>query len=176
MPRTQNYGQARGRTVLHVPLVKDRISIGFFTFFRQEVRAFSDKEIALLANFAAQAVIAMDNARLLTELRESLEQQTAMADVLRVINLNPGDVQPVFDAVLARAHRMAKADSGSLALYERGMFRMPSTFGYPPETEAYLRTGIPTTPHSRTTVPRRARVHPRSGKGRDARKRLRGLA
>jgi signal transduction histidine kinase len=127
-------------------LVKDDAAIGNFTLYRREVRAFSGREIALLENFAAQAVIAMDNARLLDELQESLEQQTAMADVLRVINLNPGDVQPVFDAALGWAHRMCKADIGALGFYEDGTFRVLSAFGYPPETEAFLRAGFPTFP------------------------------
>src|SRR5262249_11662101 len=130
--------QAGARTLLTVPMLKENELIGQISIYRQEVRPFADKHIELVSNFARQAVIAIENTRLLNELRqrtddlsEALEQQTATSEVLQVISSSPGELEPVFQAMLANAVRICEARFGNLYLHERGALRFVAGHNVP---------------------------------------------
>jgi GAF domain-containing protein len=139
----------RTRTVLAVPMLREHELIGSFTVYRQEVRPFTDKQIELVKNFAAQAVIAIENTRLLNELRQSLQQQTATADVLKVISSSPGELEPVFQAMLDNATRICEAKFGNLLLFDGKDMRVVAMHNAPREHEE-LRRRSPVIPLERS--------------------------
>ena len=155
------------RTVLIVPMLKDGEVVGAIVIYRQEVQTFNDREIELLKSFAAQAVIAIENARLLNELRqrttdlterttdltEALEQQTATSEVLQVISDSPGDLQPVFEAMLEKAVRICDAAFGNIYRWQDGALHLVAAYNTPPAL-AEARRRLPLVPSQHPIIDR----------------------
>jgi GAF domain-containing protein len=120
------------RTLVAVPMLKEDEFVGAIAIYRTEVSPFTDKQVALVTNFAAQAVIAIENTRLLNELRESLQQQTATSEVLQVISRSPGELEPVFQAMLENATRICEASCGVLYRYDHDAFQPAALCNAPP--------------------------------------------
>ena len=141
------------RTMLGVPLLRDGVPMGVFVLSRRAVRPFSDKQIELVQNFSAQAVIAIENARLLTELRGSLQEQTATSEVLQVINSSSGDLEPVFAAMLEKAIRICDANFGNIYRWDGEVLHLLASHNTPPAL-AEARKHSPLRPFAETPVGR----------------------
>jgi two-component system, NtrC family, sensor kinase len=127
------------RTYVAVPMLKESRLVGTIIIYRQEERPFTDKQVGLLTSFASQAVIAIENTRLLNELRESLQQQTATADVLKVISRSTFDLQTVLDTLVESAARLCEADGSMVWRPKDGLYQLAASFGLPPEFEANMK-------------------------------------
>src|SRR6516225_8870090 len=134
---------AGARTFLGVPMLKGKELIGAIGIYRQEVRPFTDKQIELVKNFAAQAVIAIENTRLLNELRESLQQQTATADVLKVISRSTFDTQPVFETIIKNAARLCQSVLNAVYRSDGKLVHLVAHDQFSPESVAAVRAAYP---------------------------------
>jgi signal transduction histidine kinase/HAMP domain-containing protein/predicted transcriptional regulator with HTH domain len=128
------------RTALAVPLMREDHAIGAIQLWRMEMRAFTEKQVALVKTFADQAAIAIENVRLFNETKEGLEQQTAIAEILRVISASPSDVLPVLDAIAERAARLCDASSASMYLIEGNTLRHLASKGPSPDPVSHVET------------------------------------
>jgi signal transduction histidine kinase len=157
---------AGARTLVIVPMLKEDELIGTIAIYRQEVRPFSDKHIALVENFTKQAVIAIENTRLLKELRqrtddltESLEQQTATSEVLQVISSSPGELEPVFQSMLENATRICGANFGAMHLWDGNSFNIAAEYNLPPAFTALYDERQQIRPHPESGLAAVVRTH-----------------
>jgi GAF domain-containing protein len=142
------------RSVLYVPMLRGETAIGTIVVSRSEVRPFSIREIQLVQTFADQAVIAIENVRLFNETKEALEQQTATADILRVISSSPTDLQPVFDAIAERAMNLCGASTGAVTRFDGELVHIAALANLRPEVAAAIRSVFPMPPSGRSAAAR----------------------